>query len=277
MLVTHRPSAPLAPFVESIWFAQRGALPHSRELSLPTGRVDIVIPLLQDGVVRFDSIDSLQAIHVKGGVVSGAHNRFAVRGMGGASSVMGVHFKPGGAAAFFGGALGELRNRTVLLDALWGPAARDLRERLQSARQAAEKLRIAEDALLARLPAAEPADAMVVWALKALAQDPAAARIGAVQRASGCSPQRFIRRFEAAVGLAPKRYAQVLRFYSMLPRIAKAGPRDWAAVAAECGYFDQSHLIHDFKRLAGMTPTAYAPPRADQPTHVPVPGFRQRA
>lgn len=276
MLVTHRPCARLAPFVESIWFAQRGALPHSREFSLPTGRVDIVVPLLQDGVVRFDSVDSPQAIHLKGGVVSGAHDRFAVRGMGGASSVIGVHFKPGGAAAFFGGALGDLRNRTALLDALWGPPARDLRERLQSARTVAEKLRIAEDALLARLPAARAADAMVAWALEALAQDPAAARIGAVQRASGCSPQQFIRRFQAAVGLTPKRHAQVLRFNSMLPRIAQAGPRDWAAVAAECGYFDQSHLIHDFKRLAGMTPTAYKPPHPGQPMHVPVPEIPRR-
>lgn len=62
-----------------MWFVSRDALPHSRERALPTGRVDIVIPVLQDSVVRFDSVDSVQARHLRGAVVSGAHDRFLVR------------------------------------------------------------------------------------------------------------------------------------------------------------------------------------------------------
>lgn len=270
MLVTHHPSGPLASCVDTIWFASRGALPHSRERSLPTGRADIVIPLLQDSVLRYDSVDAPQARHLRGGVVSGAHDTFAVRGMGGASVVVGVHFKAGGAAPFMGSALGDLRNRTVLLDELWGPLAHELRERLQAARQVAHKLQIVEAALQSRLRAAAPVDAMVAWAVRALAQDPSAARIEAVQRASNCSPQQFIRRFEAAVGLTPKRYARVLRFNALLPRLVRVGPIDWAEVAVDGGYFDQSHLIHEFKRLAGLTPAAYAPVLASQPTHVAI-------
>lgn len=272
MLITHRPSAALAPYVDAIWFVSRDALPHSRERGLPTGRVDIVIPLLQDSVVRFDSVDSAQAQHLRGAVVSGAHDRFLVRGLGGPSSVIGVHFKPGGAAAFLGTRLGELRNRSVLLDEVWGPMARDLRERLQSARDLPRKFMILEAVLLARLRSAAPADAMVAAALRALARDPSAARIAAVQGASNCPAQQFIRRFEALVGLTPKRYARVLRFNALLPQLVRVGPRDWAEVAFEAGYYDQSHLIYEFKRLAGMTPTAYRPVQDDQPTHVAIVG-----
>jgi AraC-like DNA-binding protein len=270
MLVTHRPSGALARHVDSIWFSSRAALPHRRERSLPTGRVDIVIPLLQDSVVRFDSVDAIEPIHLRGAVVSGAHDRHAVRGTGGASRVVGVHFKAAGGAAFFGAALPELRNRTVLLDELWGPEARHWRERLQAARDVPETIRIVEDALRSRLVAAPPRDAIADDALRALARDPSAARIDSVQRASGCSPPQFIRRFEAAVGITPKRYARVLRFSALLLRVVRAGPRDWAGLAAECGYFDQSHLIHEFKRLAGVPPSAYAPLQADMPTHVPI-------
>ncbi len=113
MLVTHRPAAPLAWHIDMLWYASREALPHGRERGLPTGRVDIVIPLLQDSILRFDSEHALQAQHWRGAVVSGAHDCFVVRGTGGASSVIGVHFHPGGAAAFFGGAVRELRNQTV--------------------------------------------------------------------------------------------------------------------------------------------------------------------
>ena len=272
MLLTHRPAAPLASHVDLIWFASRGPAAHSRERSLPTGRVDIVIPLLQQSIVRYERVESTDATHLHGAVVSGAHDHFSVRGMGGASSVMGVHFKPAGAAAFFGGVHGELRNRTVLLEALWGPMARQLRERLQAASSVSIKMRILEDALLLRLMNAASPDSMVTWALRALHRDPTAARIDAIQRASDCTAPRFIRRFDAAVGLTPKRYARVLRFNSLLPRIVRVGPRDWAELAVEGGFYDQAHLIHEFRRLAGVTPAAYLPVRPDQPTHVPVAG-----
>ena len=270
MLLSHRPPAPLDAFVDSIWVAERGALQHNRERSLPTGRADVVIPLLQDSIVRYDSVDAVEATHFRGGIVQGPRDRFMVRGMGGASSVLGVHFKPAGAAAFFGRALPELRNRTVLLEDVWGPAARLLRERLQSASSAVERLRLMEAELLQRLRDSRFADAMVGHALHGLHGDPFAAAIEPIQQASGCSPAQFIRRFEAAVGLTPKRYGRVLRFNALLPGLVRCGPRDWAAVAADAGYFDQSHLIHEFKRLAGVTPTAYVPLSADQPTHVPV-------
>jgi AraC-like DNA-binding protein len=270
MIVRHLPAAPLASHVDMLWYVSRAGLPHGRERGLPSGRVDIVIPLLQDSVLRFDSVDSLLPRHLRGAVISGAHDRFVVRGMNGASSVIGVHFRPGGAAAFFGGALCELRNQSVLLEDLWGPLARELHERLQAVPQVAQKFGILEDALLQRLSAAPPADAMVVQALRMLARDPSAARIAAVQRAANCSPQPFIRRFEVAVGLTPKRYARVLRFNALLSRLVRVGPRDWAQLAAEGGYFDQSHLSHEFKRLAGLTPAAYVPVGADQPTHVAI-------
>jgi len=276
VLVAHRPlAAALVPHVDTLWFLSRGALPHSRERSLPTGRVDIVIPLLQDSVLRYDSVDSAQARHLRGAVISGAHDRFAVRGMGGASSVIGVHFRPGGAAAFVGPGLADLRNRTVLLDEIWGALAAELRERLQATPDLPCRFHILEQALLSRLRTAAPADAMVAAALRALARDPSVARIDTVQAASDCPAPRFIRRFEAAVGLTPKRYARVLRFNALLPQLVQVGPRDWAQVAVERGYSDQSHLIHEFRRLAGVTPTAYRPVQPGQPTHVAVVGTPQ--
>jgi AraC-like DNA-binding protein len=270
MIVIHRPSAPLATCVDKIWFTSRDSLPHFRERSLPTGRVDIVIPLLQDSIVRFDRVDSADARHFLGAVVSGAHDHFAVRGMGGASSVIGVNFKPGGAAPFFGAALRQFSNQTILLDEMWGTAAFDLRQRLQAVPQASQKIQIVEGELMSRLLGARPVDRMVTWALQALDLNPSAARITGVQCASGCSPQQFIRRFTEAVGITPKRYARVLRFNALLPRLARLGPRDWANAAAEGGYFDQSHLIHEFSRLAGITPAAYEPLHVSQPTHVPI-------
>jgi len=268
MLLRHTPAAPLGCFVDSLWYSERGALPHVRERSLPTGCADIVIPLLQDDIVRYDDERNLHARRLRGGVVQGPHDRFGVRGTEGPSAVVGVHFRPAGAAALLGGPLMALRNRTVLLEDLWGLAARELRERLQAAPSPRAALGVLEAHLLQRLRDAPAADPVVRFALDAFRADPTRALIEPVQRATGCTPAQFIRRFEQAVGLTPKRYARVLRLGALLPTLARCGPRDWAQLAAQAGYYDQSHLIHEFRRLAGITPGAYAPVGPEQPTHV---------
>jgi AraC-like DNA-binding protein len=269
MLISRRPMAPLANFVDTLWASERGAMPHAREANLPTGRVDIVIPLLQRQVItRFRGADDAQGERFHGAVIQGAQDRMHLRDTHRASSVVGVHFKPGGAAAFFGGALPELHNRTVLLDDLWGPSASVLREELQETEGLHARLLRLEAYLMARLQHATPLDTMVMAALHTLAEHPSAALIEPVQRASGCGPTRFISRFEQSVGLTPKRYARVLRFHALIQTIALRPTQDWAQTAAEAGYADQSHLIHEFKRLAGVTPGAYRAVAPDHPTHM---------
>ncbi|CAG1017579.1 hypothetical protein BURC_02242 [Burkholderiaceae bacterium] len=270
-MLRRAPPAPLAPFIECLWFAEREALPHTRERGLPTGCADIVIPLLpRQHILRYDSESAAVPRRLRGGVLQGPHDRVSVRGTEGPSAVIGVHFRPGGAAAWFGGALPELRNRTLPLDELWGCAASTLRDELQNAGTPQAALQRLESHLLRRLHRAPSADTMVLQAIGALQRDPTRALIDPVQRASGCTPAQFIGRFERAVGLTPKRYARVLRFHSMLPVLVRAGPRDWAQIAVAAGYFDQSHLIHEFRRLSGLTPGAYRPVQPDQPTHVAI-------
>ena len=268
MQLHHRPGGPLQAHVDSLWYSARGALPHARERFLPTGCADIVVLLLQEHLIRYEGEHDMQARRLRGAIVQGPFDRFGVRGTEGASAVVGVHFTPGGAAAFLGGALPDLRNRTELLEDLWGPWARDLRERLQAAASPQQVLQLLQDLLLQRLGDAPPPDPLAAFAIAAFRRDPASARVAPVQRASGCTPAQFIRRFEQAVGLTPKRFARIQRLGLLLPQLARCGPRDWAQVAAGGGYYDQSHLIHEFRQLTGMTPAAYAPVRADHPTHV---------
>lgn len=268
MLLRQRPAAPLAAHVACLWYSARGELPHTRERSLPTGCADIVVPLLQDHLIRYDDEQDPVARRLRGAIVQGAFDRFGVRGTEGPSAVVGVHFTPAGAAAFFGGALPALRNRTELLEDVWGPGARLLRERLQAAASPRQTLLVLHDQLLRRLRNAPPIDPLATFALEAFRHDPSFAQVGPVQRASGLTPAQFIRRFEQAVGLTPKRYARVLRFDALLPTLVRCGPRDWAQIAADGGYADQSHLIREFRQLAGVAPGAYQPVQADQPTHV---------
>ncbi len=268
MFLNIRPSPPLNAFVESLWYSERGALPHTRERSLPTGCAHIVVPLLQEHLIRYEGVNDMGARRLRGPIVQGPSDRFGVRGVEGPSAVIGVQFRPGGAAAFFGGALRHLRNRTERLADLWGPVANELHDQLKAADSPQRALLLLQELLTRRLQVGAQPDPLASSAITDFGRDPAFARVLPVQQAAACTPAQFIRRFEDAVGLTPKRYARVLRFGALLPALSRCGPRDWADIAVGAGYFDQSHLIREFHQMAGMPPGQYVPVHTDMPTHV---------
>src|SRR5262245_50745268 len=104
------------------------------------------------------------------------------------------------------------------------------------------------------------------------------APIASLAADAGCSHRHLIRQFRTCIGLSPKKVATLLRFTHSLEAIGQNGPANaarkpyldgsaqsggdavwapWAHIAAECGYFDQSHFIHEFTAFAGATPTQF--------------------
>jgi AraC-like DNA-binding protein len=69
------------------------------------------------------------------------------------------------------------------------------------------------------------------------------------------STRQMQRRFLADVGMGPKLLARVVRFQRVFERCQAGG--DWAGIALSCGYFDQSHLLRDFRQFAGEPPVAF--------------------
>jgi len=63
------------------------------------------------------------------------------------------------------------------------------------------------------------------------------------------SRRQLERQFRAAVGLTPKQFCRVVRFQHVLAKL-RAGQPNRAALAAELGFTDQSHLRRDFMVLA---------------------------
>ena len=92
-----------------------------------------------------------------------------------------------------------------------------------------------------------------------------------VGRLAGLSTKRMIALFRAEVGLAPKAYARVRRLQATL-RYLGAGTADGAGIAADTGYFDQAHLVREFRSFTAMTPMQYGRQQLVLPSHVPVEG-----
>jgi AraC-like DNA-binding protein len=97
-----------------------------------------------------------------------------------------------------------------------------------------------------------PEPGLLRTAMRELAEP--SARLSAVAERVGVG-ERYLRGlFAREIGLSPKQFARVSRVRAVL---AMAGQRRWAAVAEEAGFFDQAHMIGDFREVMGVPPAAF--------------------
>jgi AraC-like DNA-binding protein len=187
------------------------------------------------------------------------------------AQLVGVTFRPGGAAPFLSLPLGELRDQVAPLDAIWGrAAAEELRERLAAASTPQERLALFERLFLVRLarlgqvshrrdPTRDPALALTQHAVDELARGRGARAIQALSQQLGLSHSHLITQFQRLVGTTPKALARLYRLQRVLERLDPdpAHPHTWAQVAQQADYYDEPHFNHDFAAFTGLTPTDY--------------------
>lgn len=265
----HIPPRPLSDFVELFWLYEGMPVTHARERLLPTGTVELVIGLRDDTGRIYPRGREHDPLIFHGPVVCGPHAEYFTIDAVQTMSVIGIHFKPGGAFPFLGVPAGELQNRHVSLDELWGSYADDVHTRVLEAPTAEEKIRALEEGLLGRLAQPLERHGAVDFALREFAR-PDTRLVGDVTEQIGMSSRRFADRFRDEVGLTPKLYCRVRRFQDVLSRIHRRSVVDLADVALGCGYFDQAHFNHDFRAFAGLSPSAYLASHTQHLNHVPL-------
>jgi AraC-like DNA-binding protein len=251
------PRAPLSRFVQDFWLYENYQGVHERELILPSGTFEMVFNLQDDELRIYRPRDPQRCKRFPGAVVSGPYTGPFMSDGAEETSLLGVHFKPGGAIGVLGLPAAEFRDAHVDLRSLWGSSSSGLREHLCELKEPMSKFRLLEDVLLRRLAAYRGGHSAVRTALDVVGRSDGCARTRDVARAVGLSQRRLITLFSNEVGQTPKMFGRISRFQHAIARSRRTTVVDWARLAAECGYFDQSHLIRDFAEFAGVSPDAY--------------------
>ncbi len=149
-----------------------------------------------------------------------------------------------------------LTGRIVALEDLWGDAAtRRLRARLADAGDMVHAAAMLERAIAERLAAAGACHPRAELA-RAAADRLTSANVNAVAIELGVSERHLRRVFHEAVGVSPKAFAKLTRFHRALRAARATAHPSWASIAAAAGYYDQAHLIAEFRAIAGVTPRA---------------------
>jgi methylphosphotriester-DNA--protein-cysteine methyltransferase len=144
----------------------------------------------------------------------------------------------------------------VPLTDLWGDRAARLEHRLNELTGPEPVLRGIEDALLESLhDSANARDLLLREAVESLSTT--GERVGALARRLSVSERHLRDLFTDRVGLSPKRFARIQRVRTVL---AGTGSAEWAGLASDTGYYDQSHMTADFRTLMGGSPASFRAP-----------------
>jgi AraC-like DNA-binding protein len=152
----------------------------------------------------------------------------------------------------------ELRESMVDLDEFWGSFVQETRERLDATAEPRARLSIVERAVAHQVSRGEASDesALVRRLCHAAETDPSLT-VSALATRFGLTHRRVIDLFDRSVGLKPKVFCRVRRLRRVF-QLSDAKPRlSWTTIAHRCGYYDQAHLINDFRQLTGVLPSEY--------------------
>jgi AraC-like DNA-binding protein len=190
-----------------------------------------------------------------GGRVIGAMRRVKPSLGHGMPAAVGAYLRPGRISGLARLPAGETTDRIVSIDEVWGPAAERLSARLIPLAERA-RLDLLERTLLAHMTEPrERGSAVDVRGLAAcIVRRRGRVSVDALATAAGVSRQQLTRVFRERVGVSPKLYCRLARFQSALAYARGGDSIDWARVALEVGYADQSHMIAEFRQFSSLTP-----------------------
>jgi AraC-like DNA-binding protein len=246
----HKPGPAMNRCIRLLWYCKAPGLLHTHERILPRGEMQIIINLAGDSLTN-DSSDGA-ASTLSPCIVVGARGRYDLVNTKDLKELIGVVFRPGGAAPFLREDAGAFFERFIALENVL--SCREIRALSQEQPSPAQKLLALEHwleaGLAGRFPQRKPA---IIEALKLLRRH----SVRDTAHMLSMSERRLHQIMKTEAGLSPKVWSRVQRFQYAI-RLLQAGTEPgWEQLALACGFYDQSHFCNEFKAFSGIDPSTY--------------------
>ena len=237
----HLPDVRLAPFVENFWTIT-WELPVGDEFTasvLPYPSVNLTVTNTEADVT---------------GVTRARYDRHLT----GDGYVVGARFRPGCFRPFLDSPVRALTDTHRPIADLLGRDTTALEHAVAATSDRTERVSLLTGFLLVDLPDPDPVADSLATLMAEMAARPEIKRVSQVARLAGVSVRTLQRLFDEYVGAGPKWAIIRCRLQDAAVRAAQGDPPDWAALAADLGVADQSHLTRAFTRTIGVPPAEYA-------------------
>jgi AraC-like DNA-binding protein len=251
-----QPHHSLSPFVKQYWALNNvmpGGVNHTQRI-IPTGLMELNI-YLGDKPISSDRA----SVTSETSLLSGQQQTPYDLVVAGSVTVFSITFHPQGAQVFFNIPMEELYDQSVSLRLIQKDFVDQVEAELYEAASFLARVRIVEGFLWRLLkknglPDEQP---RLVDSLKNIDQSKGMVDISTLARRACLSRKQYERIFKARVGISPKRFLRIIRLQHALFKRQVNPKMSLTELAYDCGYYDQSHMINDFKMLTGMSPRHY--------------------
>jgi AraC-like DNA-binding protein len=256
MMLISKPSAELTPFVKQYWGIE-DSLSGNNNYSIkivPTGLIELdfylgykpEIKQPDRSITEYAILNGQQKQHYD---IQIADNLF----------MFSVIFQPAGAMFFFDVPLNKLSNQNVPLKYLFKNSLDMLESELYEAENFDERTKIMNRYLLGilRQNYRDFEYNRIYESIKHINQVNGSVDIETLASRACLSRKQFERTFQTGVGITPKQFLRIVRFQYSLYNKSINSNITLTELAYKCGYYDQSHMIADFKSLTGLTPGQY--------------------
>jgi AraC-like DNA-binding protein len=228
------PDKNLRPFVECYWTQSNDVSSH---VVLPDGCIDIVF---NEGA----------------GFVVGTMTTPIIVEPG---NFVGVRFKSGKASMFLNFDAAELTDQKTELQNISHRDGAMLIEKLNDAEGLPQKIKILDANLSSWFR--HKSNNNVDYVIQKIMESQGNVSINSICYSLDLSRQHLARLFQEYVGIRPKQFARVIRFQALLKNVRESPKINWADEAAMLGYYDQAHLISDFRQFSGTSPEKFTTAR----------------
>jgi len=244
------PSSSLLPYVKCYWVLKTGSQSDTTARIVPTGMMSLIF---HRGIRLFSMKDG--ELHPRA-FVSGQESDYNDLLYSGQVNMISVVFNPAGIRAFFNFPAGLLNSQRVSAGSLGDKELVALEQSIADTEDDKICILLIEKFLLGRLRN------ITAYNLERIEASLRLIHSGqtdvAVLAATAClSTKQFTRVFSEYVGANPKEFSRIIRFQKALYKLQIDPEISFAALAFDCGFYDQSHLIREFKILSGYTPAEY--------------------
>jgi len=245
-----KPSAAVSRFVEFYWTLEDKSQATGNQIVIPDGRSGIIINFATPFQSNANGawIGQPECFFV--GQITGP---LLLRAAG-PSGMIGIQFRPHGAAHLLEMPMHEVTDSAVALEHI----SRRLFRALEGVRDLPTLARAvgAIDPILHAFAKNTSADFdSITQAIQDIERTSGLISIDDVANRIGLSTRQLQRRFAERVGISPKLFSRMQRFQGVL-RTTEDPSANWVTAAIHNGYYDQAHLIRDFRQFSGKPPTA---------------------
>lgn len=245
------PDESLAPWVKCFWLLEDSPAPDGpTDAIVPDGCPEIIVHYGD----RFTEDAAGRRIVQPDVIVAGQLTRPLMLRPTGRVGMVAARFRADGLFPTLGVPMHELVDRRVPLETICSDVP-TLQARIAEAGSDRERVSHLTSFLKRKLAERCALDAVVQHNVHAILASGGQISPDQLAQCAGLTARQLERRFQVSVGVSPKFLCRIVRFRAIFDCLQSRAP--WSSIALDCGFFDQSHLIRDFKQFAGQSPTTF--------------------